>query len=426
MMAGVMASCQFKETEWVDLSMTSDSTMFCPTSITYTNLGDGIPANCYLPDGTPAAECNDARKRANGERKTSSTNLTWLVQNIFQYNLQRNLVQIAGTYQSVDENGNPITLSGKIVMPADGKIKRFILTSHYTIGSNQEAPSNAFSLEAVLANLGYAMILPDYLGYGITADHVHPYLCMEVTTTNVVDMFFAARKYLKTQDIRPELSDIMLMGYSQGGATTMAVERLIEMNYQSEVLRRTSPDSYIGIHRVFAGGGPYDVQATYENFVNNDYIGYPVAVPLVVQGMIAGNHLKITMDEMMQPRMAEHLDEWVNSKKYTTAQVNEFIASNITSDILNEIGMDPSSRQVSDLYQAMTSNSIAAYNWTPKAPVYMMHSMDDDVVSYLNATSAKSRWANADITYNFGHYGKHTMCCLRFIFTVRTLLEEEK
>ena len=68
----------------------------------------------------------------------------------------------------------------------------------------------------------------------------------------------------------------------------MAVEHLIEREYWYE----DDPER-IEIHRVFAGGGPYDVKATYERFVNTDTASYPVAVPLVVQGMILGNNLKL-------------------------------------------------------------------------------------------------------------------------------------
>mgnify|MGYP003413361310 CR=1 FL=1 len=74
----------------------------------------------------------------------------------------------------------------------------------------------------------------------------------------------------------------------------------------------------------------------------------------------------------------------------------------------------------------MTISSIISYNWEPKAAVYIMHSIDDETVPYTNATNAKSKWRNANITYNFGHYGGHVMTCLRFIYSVQTLLIEEE
>jgi pimeloyl-ACP methyl ester carboxylesterase len=318
-------------------------------------------------------------------------------------------------YESVDLDGNPITLSGKVILPAEGPIKRYILVSHYTIASNAEAPSNTFSLEGLLVKLGYALIIPDYLGYGITAGHVHPYLVMDITARNVIDMYLAVVPFMQAAGCAPEHDDIYLMGYSQGGAVTMAVQHEIEHHNES-----------IKIRRVFAGGGPYDVKATYDRFVETNHASYPCAVPIMMQGMVVGNKLDLDMRELMAPHIYENLYEWVNTKQYTTGQINEFLGTKVTSELLTEKGMDRTSKEVSELYKAMTNNSILTYSWTPQAPVFMMHSIDDDVVPYDNAIRAKNKWQGANIQYSFGHFGSHTTTCVRFILAVQTLLQNEE
>ena len=168
------------------------------------------------------------------------------------------------------------------------------------------------------------------------------------------------------------------------------------------------------------------MKATYERFVTTDTAGYPVAVPLVLQGMIKGNNLNIKMNALMQDWLYLQMDEWVNSKIYTTAQINGFIGTKVTHNILTQEAMDQKSDNVAELYKAMTANSITSYNWTPQASVYILHSMDDETVPYTNATNAKAKWKNANVTYNFGHYGSHVKTCLRFIYSVQTLLQEEE
>ena len=116
----------------------------------------------------------------------------------------------------------------------------------------------------------------------------------------------------------------------------------------------------------------------------------------------------------------------VNSKLYTTAQINGFIKTRVTHDLLTEEAMAQTSDKVAELYKAMTENSIVSYDWTPKAAVYMMHSIDDETVPYTNAVNAKNKWQGANIEYNFGHYGTHVRCCLRFIYTVQTLIKREE
>ena len=425
----LVGGCVFRNDEVVDfMNLTAAQGLpFRVTGQRETNLQNGLPDDCYLPDGTSvndtlfASSDTEAATSSKSPRMTSSTTGANMLQSLLKYGNQNQVIEIVGTYDSYDQNWQPVTLSGKVMLPKHRKPKRMILVSHYTVGSNAEAPSNCFSLEGVLVKLGYGLIIPDYLGYGITANRVHPYLVMDVTARNVLDMYLAVRPWLKAVGREPDEEDIYLMGYSQGGATTMAVERLIETEYCYPEL----PD-YVRIHRVFAGGGPYDVKATYERFVTTDTAGYPVAVPLVLQGMITGNGLSVGIRDMMQDWMCDKMDEWINSKRYTTGQINQLMNTHVTHEILTPEGMRQTSTHVAELYKAMTMNSITAYNWIPEASVYILHSMDDETVPYTNATNAKSKWADANIMYNFGHYGSHVKTCLRFIYSVQTLLQEEE
>ena len=353
-----------------------------------------------------------ANSPIHGPQRATSTTVNNVVQQLLDFSKMTTAIELSGIYPSIDLEGEPIMLSGKVILPAKGPIKRYILVSHYTIASNAEAPSNIFSLEGLLVKLGYALIIPDYLGYGVTANHIHPYLVMDITARNVLDMYLAVVPFMEAAGCTPEHDDIYLMGYSQGGATTMAVQHLIEHH----------DDENIKIRRVFAGGGPYDVKATYDRFVETNYASYPCAVPIMLQGMVIGNKLDVDMSELMQPYIYEHLDEWVNSKRLTTGQINDLLGTNITSELLTAKGMDRTSQEVSELYKAMVNNSILTYSWTPKAPVFMMHSIDDDVVPYENATRAKSKWKDANIQYSLGHFGGHVATCMRFIYTVQTLL----
>lgn len=416
------SACQFRDDEYVDFANieAAKGLKFRVIGQHETDLSEGLPYNCYLPDGTPVNEYNGE----NGERairRTTGTTGAGILQELLKWGNQNKIIEIVGTYPSIDVDGNPITLSGKVMLPKKGVPKRMILVSHYTVCSNAEAPSNCFSLEGMLVKDGYGLIIPDYIGYGVTAREVHPYLVMDLTARNVLDMYLAVRPWLEAVERIPDDPNLDLMGYSQGGATTMAVQHLIETEYWD-----TEDMDYVSLHRVFAGGGPYDVKATYERFVNTDTAGYPVAVPLVLQGMIKGNKLDIRFSDMMKPFLCEHMDEWINSKRFTSAQINQLIGTKVTHELLTDEAMEQKSERVAELYKAMTVNSIVSQNWEPEAAVYIMHSIDDETVPYTNAVRAKSKWRNANITYNFGHYGGHVKTCLRFIYSVRSLLEQEE
>ena len=413
-----LASCQFGDWHYVDFTDISGVTpgMFRVVTQQTTDMQKLVsnPQQLALW-GMDTTNHTAVDSAVRGPQRASSTTVNNVAQQLLDLGNMTTAIELSGIYQSVDLDGNPITLSGKVILPAKGPIKRYILVSHYTIASNAEAPSNIFSLEGLLVKLGYALIVPDYIGYGVTADKVHPYLVMDLTARNVLDMYKAVVPFLKQAGCEPEHDDIYLMGYSQGGATTMAVQHLIEHHNEDVKLRR-----------VFAGGGPYDVKATYDRFVETDTASYPCAVPIMMQGMVVGNKLNLDMSTMMASNIYENLDEWVNSKFYTTNQINALIGTNVTIDLLTPIGMDRTSKEVSELYKAMTENSILTYSWTPKAPVFMFHSMDDEVVPFENAMRAKSKWKNANIQYSFGHYGTHQLGCVRFIYTVQTLLKNDE
>ena len=416
--AGLLASCDVGDNYFVNFDdIDTDPGMFRVVHQQYTDLkelvasGDlkDMDGNALMLSNTPEDTVMGGPKRA------SSVTLSSIMQNLVDFACARHVIELSGIYESVDVDGNPITLSGKVLLPADGKVKRCILVSHYTIASNAEAPSNTFPLEGLLVRLGYAVIVPDYIGYGVTSHMVHPYLVMDVTARNVLDMYKAVIPFLEKAGCKPQYEDIYLMGYSQGGATTMAVQHMIEHH-----------DEAVKIRRVFAGGGPYDVKATYDRFVETDTASYPCAVPIMMQGMIVGNKLDLDMQELMAPFIYDNLDKWVNSKQYTASQINKMIGTNVTHELLTAKGMDRTSKEISEMYKAMTNNSILSYSWTPKAPVFIMHSIDDETVPYDNAIRAKNKWKGANIQYSFGYYGSHVATCVRFIFAVQTLLINEE
>ena len=96
-------------------------------------------------------------------------------------------------YPSVDQHGDSLVLSGKVCVPKDKKPKGIVFIPHYTIASNSEAPSIKMTGESLAFKDEYVLLMPDFIGYGVTADRVHPYLHGELTARNGVDMILGAR-----------------------------------------------------------------------------------------------------------------------------------------------------------------------------------------------------------------------------------------
>ena len=340
------------------------------------------------------------------ETKVARTDGITLVRDLLGVVNCNNLIHIAGLYNGHDIDGSVIKLSGKLLLPAEGPIKNLILVSHYTIGANFEAPSETFPLEGLLATKGYAVAIADYIGYGITADRIHPYMHTESTARSVVDMGLAVKPYLKRIGREPESDKVILVGYSQGGSTTMAVMDMIQDEYYT----------FFPLQMTYCGGGPYELAATFDVSMEIGVTGIPCAIPMIVQGVNEGEQLGLDMADFFKPRLLEGYEEWINSKDYTVKQINQLINSRNLQEIMTDEGRNKHSRTTARLYSAMLRNS--TLNFRPFTPMYIFHSRQDETVPFINAQKAEQFFKGMDVRFDFGDYGKHGMGCVRFILTV--------
>ena len=391
--AALATACRHPEVEFVDFNT------FKVLSVQ--------TADVFRPDGTlnPIVRVME-EPDADISTKIASTNLNGIVRDMLGEINCNTLYHIAGTYKGHDLDGSPLTLSGKLLLPKKGPIKNLLIVSHYTIGANYEAPSETFPMEGIFATKGYAVVCPDYIGFGVTANRVHPYLHVESTARSVVDMALAVKPYLEHLGRAPESNEVILAGYSQGGATTLAVMDLIQDEY-SDVFP---------LKKVYAGGGPYDLAATYDISMEWDKTGIPCAIPMIVQGINAGEGLGLKMSDFFQPDLLAHYDEWINSKNYTVKEINTLMKASSLHEIMTPQGRDKTSTETARLYQALMFNSVL--NFAPHAPIYFFHSREDKTVPFVNAERAEDWFKGYNVHFDFGEYGAHAMGCVRFLINV--------
>ena len=318
-----------------------------------------------------------------------------------------NLIHIAGTYTGHDVDGSPLTLSGKLLLPKDGPIKNIMIVSHYTVGSNAEVPSETFPMEGIWAAKGYAMVLPDYIGFGVSSRHIHPYLHAESTARSALDMALAVKPYLKHIGREPEDEAVILAGFSQGAANTLALMEMIQDGYES----------VLPLKKVYAGSGPYDLAAICDLVLERQRVSLPCALPMLVQGLGAAENPDLKMSDFFQPEILTHYDEWINSKLYTVREINAMIGTHDLKEIMTENGRDKNGPAMSRLYQSLQRNSML--HFTPRAPLYLFHSRQDQMVPFFNALKAQEYFKDNNLVqYDFGDYSLHGISAIRFFLTV--------
>ena len=314
--------------------------------------------------------------------------------------------QIPVKYRSVDANGDSITLSGKIFIPKQGRIKNLVLASHYTVCSSAEVPSNAFSIEGIYATKGYIVVMSDYIGYGISEQRIHPYLHLKTEISSQLDLLQAAIPYLHSLGLDFD-ERLILLGYSQGGGLTLALQREIETNRYE-----------FRIKSVYAGAGPYNIATTYDIYASNDSTAIPCAVPMLFNGINEAEKLELDMNMLFTPFLQTLYPEYIGSKKKTMYEVGDAFGYKL-SRLLQPIALCKDSVPTDRFYEALQRNTVQPFS--PVAPLYLFHSRNDDMVPFENSLYVQQfmQDRNADnVRYDFGDYGIHMQAALVFFKNV--------
>ena len=129
-------------------------------------------------------------------------------------------------YPSRGSAGQPITLSGLLALPRGSRPRGLVSWQHGTTTTRAATPSNlsvdGLAAAIVFAANGFALIAPDYIGLGVSK-LTHTYLVADDTARAVIDLLTAARSLPGVPATPP-----FLIGFSQGGHATLAVQNLLE------------------------------------------------------------------------------------------------------------------------------------------------------------------------------------------------------
>ena len=305
-------------------------------------------------------------------------------------------------YWSTDPQGDSLLVSGRVYLPKQRYLNGIMIGCHYTITSDIEAPSNMLSMESLFAMKGYAVIMPDYVGYGVSRDKVHPYLHWRSAAKTAVDLLNCMPELLEYYGYSYPI-DVVVTGYSQGGAVALGVTRMLE-----EV------DSVWIVRKLYAGAGPYDPAGTYLYSMERNEMGIPAAIPLIVMGLSDAYELEFKQEDFFVEPLLSNYEEWVLSKEYTVGDINYLMGSTVMTELMTEEALDMDSPLADMLYEVLLWNSNVGYDL--RSPAYFLHSIDDEVVPILNTINLQEQMPDeSGKTYDYDHYGSHMEASVPFM-----------
>ena len=299
----------------------------------------------------------------------------------------RAITKVNYVYPSIDPWGQPITLSGTILIPDEiwtgqKKSEGILMVNHYTKFHRDEAPtiSNGQLENILLANPlypNYIIVESDFYGFGATVRFPQAFMQGIVNARASLDGLLAARELLDAMsfDYGPLCFNI---GYSSGGFDALAALKLRDMEYADRIT----------FDKTFSGGGPSDVREAYRQYVLTDSTAYN-AVPLLL--MVCTNEiqqLNLKYSDVFQPAIAGRIDELILSKAFSSWPVCDSIGRDkkiheILSDTYCNLD-SPESQAMQNLFDGF---SMTNEGWTPDTTnrIYLFHSRGDDYVPIKSA-----------------------------------------
>jgi pimeloyl-ACP methyl ester carboxylesterase len=270
-----------------------------------------------------------------------------------------------------------LVASGVVCIP-DGGISYPILS--FQNGTNTvyiNAPSANVANYTVqmisgFAATGFVVVIPDYLGFGSSKEVFHPYLHKESTVTSILDLFRAVKEMSSKTELNLKLnSDLYLMGYSQGGLSTMQLHQAIEAKYSAE----------FNLKAVGSGAGPYNLTQLTDMIVTATTFSQPYYIAYIMKGFRSANAFANPYTDIFNEPYASRIDGLFNGVNSGGA-INDQLTTNMVQLFTNEFKTTMNSNAKFQIMRdALAASSVTA--WKIKAPLILTHGQADTDVSPL-------------------------------------------
>ena len=268
-----------------------------------------------------------------------------------------------------------IEASGLVSVPATPGEYPVISFQNGTNTVNANCPSENpldyfYQLAEFMAGMGFVVIIPDYPGFGSSANIAHPYLIADPTVQSVVDMFRAVNEAgdSKFPGIRVK-NEYYLMGYSQGGWATMSLHRSMEVEHSPE----------FNLAGSVCGAGPYDMYNLFLGISGLSTYPMPSYIGYIVNAYSVYDQFSNRVDEILKEPYASDLPSLYNGI-LSTGEINDRLTTSIPGLFRSEfISGFAGSPAYSPVRQGLIRNSVSP--WNTQKPVLLVHGGGDTHVS---------------------------------------------
>lgn len=235
-------------------------------------------------------------------------------------------------------------------------------------------PANRYTslMIAMLAAQGYAVVSSDMLGYARSEFPFHPYLHAGSAATTTIDSIRAARAAAK--ELGASFSERLLLGgYSQGGHTAAATQRMIERELGRE----------FNVVGAALESAPIDIAAAVRN--PTAIMGIQDFATMLITGYqkTYGN-VYARPDEAFRPPYASEIENILPAADYAALIASGKLPLKPDPELTRNLLMQPDYVHVVQdspdhpLVRVAERNSLI--DWIPQAPTLICYGIDDRTV----------------------------------------------
>lgn len=304
-------------------------------------------------------------------------------------NLQYSIDVYKITYTTTFK-GEEILASGLVSVPLSEGAFPLISYQNGTNTLHSDAPTakpddQLYMLLEFIASTGFIVAAPDYLGFGESSDIFHPYLEKETTVQAVTDMLRATKEFVLHYDNAEASNDLYIVGYSQGGWSTMQLQKAIEQRYSSEFNLKASS----------CGAGAYDLNFTNDFILALETYPMPYYAGYIINSYINMGYVTNPASDMFKAPYDQKvmtLFDGKHSGGEINAQLTTVVADLFTEEYRTSSNTNP---KFSSVISALSQNSVSA--WKTNIPTLITHGTADTYVPIENSERMYAGFKSAGV-----------------------------
>jgi len=247
---------------------------------------------------------------------------------------------------------------------------------HGTIFANNESPSVMATNNAtpqgssvILTSIGgFITLQPDYIGFGDSRDHYHPFILKKSLANATVDFIKAAKVFAKNNNIKLN-GQLFLTGYSEGGYAALATLQKIENENTGLEVAMAAPMA-----------GPYALKTMSDAVLSQPKMSVPSFMANV--GYAYAKTYDKELETIFNEPYASKLSALFDGTK-TRAEIDPKLSYETTGSdgLFSQSFVDTYFSNDTFWYNnAMIENSLET--WAPVTPVTFVHCEGDDVIPF--------------------------------------------